>query len=358
MTTHINQFCETMDPNQLLKLADTHIQEISEIVTDMDKGNLQEKIPEDKKHLFYILYSYFRPTQLISDAVLSQPTFTAHLANVAMFNFCKAMSKMDLSRDMISKLFYTVYDNLVMQGLKPDLSNVDNKYLNQLYRTIDLVYFERKIEKYLAKTNTKVDVFIYIKGETFGDKAVEAHKVIGAVNYCQKVNKCYYRIVVDPSSLINAFTTKKYKRQELVGKTIYNALEGLILCMQHEVTHMVISYFCASKEGKYDPLDPLTSADHPIIFLRIVRSLFGHTRADQSIGRHPDTGVKREDIKNWRGISWEVHDDSGTFVFYHAKILRLLPNSVEVQMPKGIFYVKYSGIFREEPDPRLYEGNN
>ena len=117
----------------------------NEIKKVLDKQVNFDKITQDKKHIYYIMYSYFYPSKIESGG-----------SKLSINNFCDYFGVYKLTDRQIKNLFFTVYNKIVLKGLKPDLSNQSDKYLEDLFKIADEVYFDNLISRHLNKTKSNL----------------------------------------------------------------------------------------------------------------------------------------------------------------------------------------------------------
>ena len=311
----MEEYCKTLD----IIYIDRERQVIKdEIKRVLDKEVSLSKIPSDKKHLYYILHSYFYPVKIES-----------HGSKLTIANLCDYFAVYKLTDLQIKNLFFTVYNKINLKGLKPDLSNNSIKYLEELFKIVDEVYFDNLINKWLKAKSSTVNFIL----------KDEYSNIAGT---CSKTG-CAYVINIATNLFSKYFETMKV--QKVNGIQCRNSLACMIIVFLHELTHLIIYVFCPN----YCP------PDHPKKFKDITKSLFGHTEFTHSFGRDSSlVGLTKDELQKRKYISFTEKDNSIVI----AKINKIKIKRVSITVIKGndklkkgeIYSIPFSIINKEEPE--------
>ena len=311
----MEEYCKTLD----IIYIDRERQVIKdEIKRVLDKEVSLSKIPSDKKHLYYILHSYFYPVKIES-----------HGSKLTIANLCDYFAVYKLTDLQIKNLFFTVYNKINLKGLKPDLSNNSIKYLEELFKIVDEVYFDNLINKWLKAKSSTVNFIL----------KDEYSNIAGT---CSKTG-CAYVINIATNLFSKYFETMKV--QKVNGIQCRNSLACMIIVFLHELTHLIIYVFCPN----YCP------PDHPKKFKDITKSLFGHTEFTHSFGRDSSlVGLTKDELQKRKYISFTEKDNSIVI----AKINKIKIKRVSITVIKGndklkkgeMYSIPFSIINKEEPE--------
>lgn len=309
----MEEFCQTLDIRHISRLSDKRRKIIQDILKN-EKIDVK-KIPRDKQHIYYILLVYFNPDKLSP----------LELKGMKIQNFCSFYRGINLSDTRIKKLFYTMYNQIVIAGLNPDMSNMSNKYLKIILDIVNTVYFNNILYKYFKENNITVRTSIN-------------RRFTGLAGRCTK-RGCVYDLEIATTLYINPF--KKGIRMQVVnGLNCYNPLKCMLQVFVHELVHLIIFVFCADQD---------VPGGHGKVFKEITQSLFGHTDFRHGFGKDPEkVGLTRDEL---RGRKYIAFINSRTKKKVIAKIVKVNIKTVTV-IPIGTtsrLKVYFSGIFKEEP---------
>ena len=112
----MEKFCKTLDTNYIKKLSKEKKNMIKYV---FDTSINLKDVPDDKKNIYYILHTFFYPVKLTK----------RQLHGLNINNFCLFFSSFILPNITINKLFFTVYNAIIIKGLHPDLRNLNNTFL-------------------------------------------------------------------------------------------------------------------------------------------------------------------------------------------------------------------------------------
>jgi hypothetical protein len=254
-------FCKFLDINYIDKEIQSVKNHIKNILSEV---NLSD-IPKNKKHIYYIMYSYFYPSKIESHS------------NLTISNFCNYFSKYQLTDRQIINLFFSLYNEILLQGLKPDLSNISVEYLEKLFKIADKIYFTNLLRKFLKDEHNNLT---FVLSET-------NKKIAGT---CSKKD-CSYVISINLDLHVDYFKTIEV--QTANGIQCRNPLLCLLSTFLHELVHLIIYSFCYN----------MHTTEHPQIFKDIAKSLFGQTNYEHSLGIDTSImGVTKHDLHNKKYI--------------------------------------------------------
>ena len=297
----MEKYCTTLDIRYIDK---QHKYIKDEIKRVLDEEVIIDKIPKDRKVIYYILHSYFYPSKIQYDYKFKLNTL----------NFCQYYSTYKLTPQKIKSLFFTVYNEIVLKGLDPNLTNLSVEYLGYLFKIVDKLYFNDLINKHLDETHSSLN-FIFNNND----------KIAGV---CSK-NGCKYFISMNTSLFQKYFDTLKAQRSG--GIQCRNPLSCMIITFLHELTHLIIYAFC-----------PIYKSEHPKIFKDISRSLFGHTEYTHSLGVDSNfIGLSKDILKNRKYISFTYNNCK-----YTGKINKINRTRVSVTIINGNDIIKKGELLR------------
>lgn len=202
-------------------------------------------------------------------------------------------------------LYSTVYNSLVMSGVKPDISNMNVKYLKLLYETVDYVYFNGGLQKYI-NNNPKLSVKFEINNKLT--------KIAGS---CGR-HGCVYYIRMGDRIFMNPF--KKFPKQSVNGIFCYNPLMCYINVFLHEMIHFIIFMFCPEREK--------TEGDYGKSFKDIVYNFFGQTSVNHLLGREVLDVEVTADLLSINQKVWWINDKDGKIM--SGFISRKNPKTVSI----------------------------
>jgi hypothetical protein len=307
------KFCDTLDIRHIESLQGTERYNIKSVIEDTKLVDAT-KIPNNKLHIYYILISYFKPESLSS----------FELKDLHMDNFCNFFRSIKIEKERVSKLFYTTYNELVLSGLNPNMDNYSDTDLENMFDTIDRIYFNDILNEYIYDKRIKL-TFKLNKKLTDSDAGI-----------CTlDGSNCDIEIATD---LLYKPFKKGYKSQIVGGLKCYNQLECMLHVFMHEVVHLIIFVFC---------MDQDTEDGHGEVFQDIIRCLFGHTDFTHDLGIDTENiGVTKNDLKGRKLISF-VQDGNNII----ARIEKINKTSViAITIDKTLrFDVPFVLINKKEP---------
>jgi hypothetical protein len=310
----MEKFCNNLDINYI----DKENKRNKNIIKEVFKKLYFFDIPKHKRHIYYIIYSYFYPSRIESHS------------NVTVSNFCNYFSKYKLEDTRIKNLFFTLYNQILLQGLKPDLSNISTEYLGKLFFLADEIYF----------TNLLTKFFVNEKNGLILELSETNKKIAGR---CSKTG-CSYVISINLD--LHVYYFKTIEVQKANGIKCRNPLMCLISTFLHELVHLIMYLFC----------DDTDTSEHPPIFQDIAKSLFGHTSYEHSLGIDESImGVTKYDLQNKRYISFtDIYINNFKYIL---EVQNIHENEVEGIVINGDNYynrgeslnVPFKLIYKKEP---------
>lgn len=228
-----------------------------------------------------------------------------------------------MSNTRISMLFYTLYNELVLSGINPNMNECSNKSLQTVLDTIDKIYFNNILKKYFKDKKITLTV-------SFNNRY---SRVAGT---CSKTG-CNYSIKIATAMFDKPFK-QGMKVQTVNGLKCYNQLECMLHVFTHELVHLIIFVFCS---------DQNVPGGHGPAFKQITQSLFGHTDFRHSLGIDAENvGVTKKDLSVRKYISFSHKDKK---VIARIKKINIKTVSAIVLGETGVWKVPFSNIYKEEP---------
>ena len=266
----MEKYCNTLDINYIDKETKKNKNFIKEVLKEVKISD----IPKEKKHIYYMINSYFYPSKIES-----------HKSWLNIYYLCDYFSKYNLLDEDIKKLFFTIYNRISLKGLKPDLSNISVKYLEELFKIVDNVYFTNLLDKFLKDEKSVLKFELTTK------------KSSNVAGLCTK-KECTYTISITEDLHIDYFN-EYISVQTANGIKCSNPLMCVISTFLHELVHVIIFAFCFYKNTSY----------HPPIFEKITKSLFGHTDYKHRLGMGDSykIGVTKNDLQGRRYITFSTY---------------------------------------------------
>ena len=297
----MEQYCKTLD----ITYIDRETKRNKKIIKEVLKGVKLSDIPKDKKHIYYIMYTYFYPSKIEShsNSYFHSSGIESH-SNITVSNFCNYFSMYILTEEQIKHLFFTIYNKIVLLGLKPDLSNISVEYLEKLFLVADEIYFSKLLNKFLKDNNS---VLIFELKKLYGEFA-------GLTSGIEPL----YTIAIDSELHIKYF--KYISIQKANGVICRNPLLCLLSTFLHELVHLILRAFCMY-EQMYN--------NHPALFRIISRSLFGHTSYEHSLGPRSIVGISKYELMNRKYVSFY---QGGNFKY----LLAITDIDMDLSIVKGI----------------------
>jgi len=317
MISAIEHFCETDDTSKLLSQ------------TESQKRLLFKSLQIVKKNIKkvdkYKIYRYFALASVVQPVYLR-----THPPTKKLLSYCKYLASLKLDDQYKQSLFYTVYNEMINRGLRVDITNVNKKYLVQLIKVINKVYFSSPT----PPLNKYVKVWILPrkiptpKGDELAERAGECHEYR---------KKCIYVIYINIDLIKRTFA--QHKLQYMNGIIVHNPLECLINLVQHELLHVINFVYC--------PKD-IKKVHHPQIFCNIAYNLFGHTAYYHRLGTDATViGVTKEELAGRKYVKW-IKDDIDDKIII-SPIEQLLDHIVLINLDGDIIGIPYRNIYKEEP---------
>lgn len=306
----ISTFCKTLNTKILTKLSKKDQEESLDILDGLQV--YLDKIPKDKIHIYYMLLAYLKPVTVI-DYI---PKFPKPKVNF----ICDYLAKYPLPQQAIRLLFSTVYNNMVLAGLKPDISNLSNDYIKQMFVVVDRVYFNNGIQGYMNDAGNL--------GITFEIN----NKLTKTSGVCTK-RGCIYYIKLGKKVYTSPF--KKFSKQTVNGLFCYNPLMCILNVFLHEVTHLITFMYCS---------DAAIGDGHGKIFQNIVLNYFGQTEYKHKLGiETPNVMVTKDMVDINQKVWWRLPQ---TGKIYSGHISQRNPKTVSV----GSWKIPYYMLILEKPD--------
>jgi hypothetical protein len=231
------KFCDSLDIRYISSLKKKDRDSIKNIVEDVKLVDAT-KIQNNKLHLYYILASYFRPESINS----------FELSDLSMDNFCDFFESIKIPKTRVKKLFYTVYNYLVLSGLNPKMDKYSDRDLYTIFEMVDKVYFNNVLNEYIK--DKKINLTFRLNNTFTKTKGLST--IYGS--------NCSIELDI-------SMFDKPFKKQKINGLVCYTKLECMLNVFIHELVHLII--FVSGIE-KNIPRDNCKS------FKNITRSLFGH----------------------------------------------------------------------------------
>jgi hypothetical protein len=313
----MEKFCTSGDPSLLNKLSTKELKEIKMVLNTLSVT----QIPKNKLRFWYILNSYVNPEKSIKSDM-----------KVTRENLCSTLSSDILPENTLNNMFYSVYVGIAKEGLKIDLSNVNDAFLTKIYEKIDRVYFNEELSRLLKEKKSFVKFTVTDKFQS------------GVAGHCRTDgSSCSWVVAINVKTHTDPFI--KYSSQKNSGVECYSPLECLMRTFQHELIHLIIENFCPVPRH----------AMHGKLFQAIALYRFGQTDFRHVLGKEEGIGVEKEDIRDWKTASFNNRGQimSGWIVNLSQKTAKiLLQNGMTVKVPYGLILPEQPVIAGEKP--RIY----
>lgn len=310
----MNKFCDTLNIKYISFLKKKDRDDIYNTLKNKNIVDIK-KIPKDKLHIYYILLSYFKPEYLTK----------SELAGLSMNNFCNFFRSFKISTEKITKLFYTVYNEVVLSGINPTVNNYSNKTLDTILNIVDKVYFNNILKKYFY--DKKITLTL-----SFNNRYTHH------AGYCS-FRGCNYKIQIAIDMFDKPFK-QGMKSQRVNGLKCYNQLECMLNVFMHELVHLIIFVFC---------IDQDVPGGHGVLFKQITKSLFGHTDIKHYLGTDAENvGVDKKDLYGRKYISYFDKRKNKKVISKIQKINIKTVSGIPLG-EKRIWNMPFSMIDKEEP---------
>jgi len=133
----MEKFCKTLDIRYIYKLPKQTQEYIKKVISHIDPS----LVPIKTKSQYYSQYTFFFP----------EPP-----RKIPKTNVCNYLASKPLPMDRINRLFFTCYNRIVMKNLRPNIEDLNPKYLKSLFDIIDELYFGGEIMRTIKASKSTI----------------------------------------------------------------------------------------------------------------------------------------------------------------------------------------------------------